>query len=195
MARDYKRRAQRKPKKQPRSALFVFFSGVFTGAIAVSVAAWLLIPASEAPNWIGKKPAVLSELDPVSTDPADEPAAKPTKFDFYTLLPEMEVVVPDSEIEEPPRPVVPASSSSVAERTGPDYLLQVGSFRSIEDAEKLRAKLALLGMEAHVRSIRTDSGQNWNRVRLGPFSAGESLQSARKRLSENGLSSLVILKR
>lgn len=148
---------------------------------------------------------------PVGIDEST-PAPKP-KFEFYTLLPEMEVVVPDEELDRPqPLPSKPAavdgaagSQDSQATDAEPEraaepeldsghYVLQVASFRIMKEAETLRAKLALLGFEPVVQSVAVNSDENWYRVRIGPYTDRDSLEGARIRLRADGYDNpLVVL--
>ena len=75
--------------------------------------------------------------------------------------------------------------------TGLAYLIQVGAFRAIEDAEQMRARMAILGFEARVSNTERD-GQTLHRVRLGPYGSLEDLNKARVRVQENGIESTVI---
>ncbi|HET9482766.1 MAG TPA: SPOR domain-containing protein, partial [Xanthomonadales bacterium] len=99
--------------------------------------------------------------EPGVADPNGRAPAKP-KYDFYTVLPEMEVVIPESEVTaEAARPAPDAEP-------GARYFLQTGSFRSSEDAEQMKARLALMGLRAQVVSVDIN-GQQWHRVRVGPY--------------------------
>ena len=74
------------------------------------------------------------------------------------------------------------------------YVLQVASFRSMKEAEGLRAKLALLGFEPVVQSVAVNSDENWYRVRIGPYTDRDSLEGARIRLRADGYDNpLVVL--
>jgi len=114
------------------------------------------------------------------------PPAKP-RFDFYNLLPEMEVIVPDEEIQGTPMP----EGVKQVEKPG-TYLLQAGSFRNRQQAEQLRAKLALLGLETSVQTISINSQQAWHRVRVGPFNNLPDLNDARALLKKNGVDAILI---
>lgn len=114
------------------------------------------------------------------------PPAKP-RFDFYNLLPEMEVIVPDEDIQGK------ASHEGVKQVEQPGtYLLQAGSFRSHPQADQLRARLALLGLETSVQAVTVDNGQTWHRVRVGPFSNLQDLNDARALLKTNGIDAVLI---
>lgn len=118
---------------------------------------------------------------------ADDSPRRDGRYEFFTVLPEIEVVVPNREIEQrarenPEQPATPAGGS---------YLIQAGSFRSAEDAEALKARLAMLGMVARIQSV-TVNGQTWHRVRLGPYDTARAADSARRALRENGFESMVL---
>lgn len=71
------------------------------------------------------------------------------------------------------------------------YYLQAGAFRVWNDAEGERARLALMGFEAHITERPTDTGTLY-RVRLGPFAQAESMNRMRTKLSESGIESAII---
>ncbi|TWI63696.1 cell division protein FtsN [Pseudoduganella lurida] len=71
------------------------------------------------------------------------------------------------------------------------YYLQAGAYRETNDAEAVRAKLALLGFEASVTDRSTDSGV-LHRVRVGPFTQVEAMNKVRSKLSENGVDVAVV---
>jgi cell division protein FtsN len=114
------------------------------------------------------------------------PAPKP-RFDFYNLLPEMEVIVPEQEISGTPT----HEGVKQVEQPG-TYLLQAGSFRSRQQADQLRAKLALLGLETTLQAVSINSKQAWHRVRVGPFRNLQDLNEARSLLKKNGVDAILI---
>ena len=123
--------------------------------------------------------------------------AKP-KFDFYNLLPDQEVLVPDEEIERqvrkapPPRPQEPQQATPPKSAgSGKRYIVQVSSFRSSKDANTLKAKLGLLGLRARVNKANI-KGSTWYRVQLGPYSNAAAMQDVRKQLASSGYQSLAI---
>ena len=72
------------------------------------------------------------------------------------------------------------------------YILQVGSFRNGGDADRLRAELALLGIESRIQTVTIDDTDTWHRVRVGPMSDLEVLNEVRGRLAANDHDALVI---
>ncbi len=113
------------------------------------------------------------------------PPPKP-RFDFYTILPEMEVPVPEQEITGQPREGVPQ-----VEAPG-TYLLQVSAFRTRQQADQLKAKLALLGLQSDIQTVTINNTETWHRVRVGPFSDLKALNTARARLKENQLDAILL---
>ncbi|RJG13128.1 SPOR domain-containing protein [Pseudomonas cavernicola] len=150
---------------------------------------------------------------PISTPTPQQPV-KP-KYDFYTLLPESEVIVPADAVPEktPPAPTPAELAKADAARaeaalkgeTPPpltvaikaavtQYFLQAGSFRKQEDADKVRAQILLLGQNVQVES-GTVREETWYRVLVGPFSNREQLTGAQKKLAGNGFSNLLLQQR
>jgi len=82
-----------------------------------------------------------------------------------------------------------APVKSEAEEKSPSYYLQVGAFRDAGDAEGARAKLALIGVEAHVSNTEND---NLYRVRIGPFDQLDNMNRMRSKLTENSIDVAVI---
>lgn len=134
--------------------------------------------------------------DQAATDKSQQPT-----FDFYSVLPEKEVVIPDAQLSEQARaeqrsaaannPTASAPPAPGAAKAGSGYLLQVGSFPSGADADSMKAKLALQGFTVNVQPV-TINGQTWNRVRLGPFASATELESAKQRLSAAGIHAIAL---
>jgi cell division protein FtsN len=74
------------------------------------------------------------------------------------------------------------------------YVLQAGAFRLADDADSMKAKLALIGLEARVQPAEVN-GQRVFRVRIGPYVHLDDLNRARARLEENGIESSVVRQR
>ncbi|HDR9485332.1 MULTISPECIES: SPOR domain-containing protein [Burkholderia] len=95
-----------------------------------------------------------------------------------------------------PKPTSSATAAAAAKpptandaNTG--YFLQVGAYKTEGDAEQQRARLGFQGFESKV-SKRDVSGVTYFRVRVGPFSKFEEMNSARQRLSDAGVDTAVI---
>lgn len=149
--------------------------------------------------------------------PQPQPQAQPAKpkYEFYTLLPESEVIIPPEAVPEktPPPPTpqelakadaaraeaalrgeVPPPLPSAVQAARTQYFLQAGSFRRQDDAEGVRAQIALLGQNVRLESGRVRD-ETWYRVLVGPFNNREQLNQAQKQLSSNGFSNLLLQQR
>lgn len=119
-------------------------------------------------------------------------------FDFYTLLPEMEVVVESKNKGEPPVVSSPPEEeiTTPAETQQPEpaesYMIQVGSFKKLADADGFRARLALLGIESKVQTVTIDSKETWHRVQVGPIAGRNKADALQKQLRENDIDSLLL---
>ena len=118
-----------------------------------------------------------------SASQATEKPPKP-RFDFYTLLPEQTM---DVEVEPAPEVVSPRSNNTTTDF----YLLQAGSFRQQEDAERRRAELLLLGLEPKVEETSGDNGR-WFRVYVGPFGSHSKMAKARSLTANQNIDTLLL---
>lgn len=124
-----------------------------------------------------------------------EPVApKKEEYEFYTLLTE-EKPVTDADInaqvrrEQQKPPAQKPSTSQPQATTG--YLLQVGAYRTTKDAESIKAKLALQGMQARIESAEVN-GITWHRVRVGPFNSASDLNRTKQQLLNAGHKAMAI---
>ncbi|MFP3875017.1 MAG: SPOR domain-containing protein [Thiohalophilus sp.] len=154
---------------------------------------------------IGKFQDTRKDTREVRTDkkqappPPEEQEEDKPRFDFYTILPELEVVIPEHDLfgkeEEPEtRPhsgdlgaETPATSDSDVR-----YIIQAGSFRNPEQADRLKAQLALHGIEASVQTVKINDNDTWHRVRVGPINDLSTVNRTRKRLQDNGIATIVV---
>ena len=130
----------------------------------------------------GSGTALVDELESIEKKP-DRP-----QYDFFTVLPEMEVVVPEDELNVRSQP----DGRPLAEGDGAtQYLLQVGSFRQLSDADEMKARLALLGIVAQIQEVKVNDA-TWHRVRVGPVEGARAADEIRSQLTEQGIDSLVM---
>ena len=124
------------------------------------------------------------EPAPAAQKPAPvAPAPKP-RFEFYTLLPEMEVPVQE--------PGARGTDAAPPRTTGETYILQVASFRSYEEADRLKANLSLMGLDASIQSVAADGKGTVHRVRVGPYSDIAKVNEAKRRLKDYSLEPIVV---
>ncbi|HSE12465.1 MAG TPA: SPOR domain-containing protein [Rudaea sp.] len=141
----------------------------------------------------------------VAEDAGKKPAPPKKTYDFYSVLPEMEVVIPDAELSAKARAeqqrqqqaaaqagaaaTAPPATAAPAAEAGARYVLLAGSYAEARAADEAKAKLALLGIVAKVQSI-TINGKTWNRVIVGPYSNASETESAKATLAENGVKAI-----
>ena len=135
-----------------------------------------------------------SDANAVKPAPPAAPAVaaedKP-KYDFYSVLPEMEVVVPDAEVKSAANAPTAAATTPPPAAGAQRYVLQAGSFRTSADAESLKAKLALLGLRASVQPVSIN-GTDYFRVRVGPYADLREVVGAKRTLESNGISAIAL---
>jgi len=127
--------------------------------------------ASMLDRLFGKGAAESAGIAPASPTPAPAPA-------------------PQAAVKADARPAdAPKAEAPKEERSS--YLLQAGAFRTQEDAEAMKAKLAFIGFEARVVAAEVN-GQTMHRVRIGPYAQLDDMNKARTRLAENGIEASVV---
>lgn len=149
----------------------------------------------------------LPQPNPQATAPRESETpvaeAKPPKknYDFYQVLPEAEVVIPDAELSakakaEQQARANPATSATSTPSTSPAmatgrYVLQTGSYPEPRAADEAKAKLAMAGFVAQVQPV-TINGKTWHRVRVGPYASASELEAAKRSLSESGINAIAL---
>ena len=204
MARDYKHRVQsnsyansrRRPKKSPN----MVWRWLLVAVLIVAFVVFLNMIRKMVPELIGSKPetTIQTAADKTKQDQAgksqgsDETETKTSasteieepRYDFYTILPQAEVVVPDYEIKSRVREELVGKSKAVK------YIMQAGSFRDANEANQHKAKLALLGIEARVEKAKVGN-VIWHRIKIGPYDNPSSVSTIKELLQKNGIGVIV----
>jgi cell division protein FtsN len=203
MPSDYKSRLNKKQKKSLPGYLWLL-SGLAIGLFV----AFIIYLDKQPENNTDFGTAVQMELEKLKNKKnktvAKETTAiakkdkekKEPKFNFYTILPELEVLIPENETRPPDtKPETTSTNTntntnkSKPSSTGKQYILQVGSFQNLQDAEKLKANLAFLGLAAEVQHV-TVNHQAWHRVRTGPYQSKEQLYQNQRLLKKNDINAI-----
>ncbi len=129
-----------------------------------------------------ENPQIATPTEPAVTS---EPTTK-RKFDFYTILPELEIVIPQEET----RPPKQSATKQKSDYKG-GYLLQAGSFQQHKEADSLKARLALIGVEAQIQSVEVNKAK-WHRVQIGPSTDRDALEALRKRLKAAQIDTILL---
>ncbi len=122
-----------------------------------------------------------------TNQPTKQDKAPPEpRFDFYTILPKLEVVIPEHEI----KTLIREQSVGRLKKSG-KYIMQAGSFRDFLEAKKLQDKLIAMGVESRIEQAKVGD-VIWNRIKMGPFSGLDLLMTIKTRLRNNGIDTLVL---
>ena len=141
-----------------------------------------------------------------------EPGKKKPNFEFYSLLRDLEVIVPESEIptesdvdNKPenapqnlpdsktlaPHTTAPSSDERLANK-GQRFFVQAGSFKDYAAADRMKANLALLGVVAKIESVKIPKSGTWHRVRVGPYTNKQQISKVRRILKTNHIDSITV---
>jgi cell division protein FtsN len=176
------------------------FTGILIGmVIGAGMAAGLAWYIMQSPSpFVQKEPMIAKPpADIAQPAPDAQPAAaasgvadgKP-RFEFYKVLTDKQdatVAAPPARPADKPQPAKPQPADSKPAAADEAYVLQAGSFSNADDAEKLKARLALLGIEASTQTATIPDKGVWHRVRLGPYKNAEEMNKARALLKQNGV--------
>lgn len=178
MSRDYKNtRGRRAGSGLSGSAGFL--AGLAVG-LGIAAAIYIYDRRPTAPPVA--KPDATTRAPSAEEDAAEDGGRQ---FDFYEMLPKFEVVVPEREkVEDAGSRVAPIEKPGA-------YMLQAGSYRNFADADRVRAQLALQGIESKIQRVSVDN-DTWHRVRIGPISDLAELNRTRARLRQADIEALVI---
>lgn len=169
-------KARSTPKAKPKSQV-PGWVWLFTGTILGAFIMFLAYLSGIAPNRAPTPVAPVAKQAPEKTE-----VPKP-RFDFYQLLKETEVVVKE----------VPSHTAKETEAIeAQEFILQVGSFKKTADADRLRAELILINLEAQVETVTVRNGETWHRVLVGPYQSRSKVAKARSTLVSNDINPLLL---
>lgn len=142
---------------------------------------------------------------------------KKPSFEFYSLLRDLEVIVPESDIpseadtkneshntSQPPpkntpqnkaqydRADLPDTKTKILPNTATRFFVQAGSFKDFSTADRMKANLALLGIVAKIESVKIPKSGTWHRVRVGPFQNKQQIGKVRRILKSNHIDSITV---
>ncbi|MGQ0577385.1 MAG: SPOR domain-containing protein [Betaproteobacteria bacterium] len=188
MSRDYKNSGSASNGRGPPMGVGILIGLLLGLSIALGVALYInkganpFVQKAKPTEPAGREtPTAGTSQTPPSTDKPPKTAEVKPRFDFYKILPGTEEAVTDKEFKRAP----PASSQEV-------YFLQVAAFQNPADADNLKARLALAGIEAQIQTATLPDARVWHRVRVGPFSSQDELRKSRAALKENNLEANLI---
>jgi len=201
MARDYKR-SERPSASAPKKGGHPMLAGVLIGlfiGLAAAIGVAIYINKSPTPFTVkAKPPEPAASAQPVAKEAAPAAAkleapgadknAKPAekqRFEFYDILQGKEAPVTEQEVKA-------SAAQQPAGKLKDNYFLQAGAFQTEAEADNLKAKLALTGVEAVIQTANIPDKGVWHRVRVGPFTNIEELNKTRGLLSKNGIQASLV---
>ena len=232
MARDFKAKPKdRKPAGFGSSLSFV--TGLLIGLTAAVVVYFSGLghqpaapetpdsPAAGLPAAPEPEPIVQEDHSALAPASTGEGVNGEPEFDFYTILPEIEVKVPEAELANPTEPAPPPEQASTQQAATPQpgapvpatiapalaavpapaapavappvtYIVQVGAYQRVEEADQTKALLALQGIASTIQRITKEGQGVWFRVIVGPYATAPEAQAARTRLAGAGFKTLLL---
>ena len=148
---------------------------------------WLVMSGTIIPENLTGNPDSDTTLTETKVNTPEEDVLENFPIEFYKLLPSREERVEPHTISQQIREDSTGTTTDKAE----PYRLQAGSFRKPEDAERRRASISILGLEAGIEKV-THGNKTWHRVMLGPFESLRHLEATRHRLNSNNIESIVL---
>jgi cell division protein FtsN len=216
MTVDYKPRPP-SPKARRRgggSCGFWFVFGAVLGGFGVGLFLMLRTPIQAPPEDVAAAAAAKVEKTEAPK------SAVPTRFSFHDILPELEVVVSDNELSkpDPKKPEEKKPEEKKPEEKKPDekkpedkkaevakkpedkkadaatgsYMLQVASLRTAADAERLKAQLAMQGIQVKVQTVTVNGKDTYHRLQAGPYQGKQAVNDARSQLKTKGMDPIPI---
>ena len=196
MSKDFKPRQAAK-KSSGGGTLLGLFIGLILGlALAAGIAVYInktpipfLDKAKPAEKAAAPKAAATPNLADTLKAAPDKAGDKP-RFDFYQILPGQEEPMSEQQIRQAAKDAAKAPADGKASKD--IFLLQAGAFQNPADADNLKAKLALLGVEASVEPTNLAEKGTWYRVRIGPYTKIDDLNHTRSTLAQNGIEATLV---
>jgi cell division protein FtsN len=184
-------------KSAPRNGSSQVWAGIFVGVVIgagiAAVFSWYMM---KSPSPL-RQPVVMP-LPPVvaTTTPQAQTVSEKPRFEFYNVLTDkaQKSAAPAKQTNQEKQVAQSRHAETKPVETKPaaaytPQILQVGSFSTAVDAEKLKARLAMIGAESHIQTANVPDRGVYYRVRLGPYKSEEELNRARNFLKQNALES------
>jgi cell division protein FtsN len=190
--KDYKPRGKPARKGAVGGTLIGIFVGLLLG-IGIAAAIAVYVAKSPAPfvdktHQTERAAAAKAGANLATAEAPGVPKApERPRFDFYKILPGQEVPVSERDLRAAAKD--PAKAGILPQDT---YFIQAGSFQNPAEADNLKAKLALLGLQASVEPANLPDRGTWYRVRLGPYGRLGDIDRVRQTLAQNGVQAQMV---
>jgi cell division protein FtsN len=190
MARDYKPRNKHKRQRRNNTAPGVTWWRWLLVILLIAAFAYFLSSLSDTTPEKTTTTQVKPVPDkPAKTEPTEqvqkEPELVEPEFDFYEILEDKEVRIPDYEVKTRIR------EEKVGKTKPAHYIIQVGAFREYKQADKLKARLAFMGIESKIEKAKVGDIE-WNRLKIGPYAKMSTVERIRDQLKQKGMTAIVM---
>lgn len=188
---------------QKSKVIAALIVGMVLGIAGAGFVAWYVVeknPASFSNATQRENPKPLPPELPPSAIPVSAPVAASAvsevqHYEFYKVLPDK--VEGGTAHKQPAIKTQPSVTSTVKQPAkvtdSTTYYVQASAFQNSDDAEKLKAKLAISGMEASIQKAEVAGKGTWYRVRLGPFKGRDEAEAAVTNLKQSGINNAAVL--
>lgn len=186
---------QLRKSRQDGGTILGLFIGLVVGVVVAAGVVWYLNkaplpfvdrndkPVAEKGSETKADPAKQAAAPlPLPGKPGDKVEEKP-RFEFYKILPGTDAPAPQATPKQDAAVPAPASDA---------LFLQAGAFQKPTDADNLKARLALLGVEASVQQVTLAEKGVMHRVRIGPYANPDEMARTRTLLAQNGIQASVV---
>jgi cell division protein FtsN len=191
-SRDYSKQPKKRGADRKGSTFVGILIGLVLGLSIALAVAW----------YINKMPNPFKERPQVPPPPKTQPTAKVAedkgpRFTFPEILKGEEKSAAKGEKAGDKAGEKGAERGDKGEKASTPvareaFFLQAGSFQNAPDADNLKARLALVGVEASIQTTNLPDKGVWHRVRVGPYTDVEELNRIRTILKQNGIESALV---
>lgn len=186
MSRDYKNVERNGGRRSGGSLLAGIFIGLALGLVIALVVAWYI---NKMPNpFATRAPTARTEAPKgppaAQTEKGAKTADAKQRFDFYKILPGSEENAGEQRAQDARKAPEPEAKEA--------FFLQAGAFSNAPEADNMKARLALLGVEATIQTTPAADKGLLHRVRTGPYTSIDQLNRTRETLKQNGIATTLI---
>lgn len=187
MSRDYKHVDRNGGGRRSGGSLLAgIFIGLALGLVIALLVAWYInrMPSPFATKPPAPRPDTSKAAPAPPADKSGKSADAKQRFEFYKILPGTEEGAADRR--------APESKKADASDAREAFFLQAGAFNSAPEADNMKARLALLGVEATIQTTPAQDKGLLHRVRVGPYTSIDELNRTRETLKQNGVATTLI---
>ncbi|MEM6483785.1 MAG: SPOR domain-containing protein [Pseudomonadota bacterium] len=165
-------RQQESKSSATTSGARMYGLGLLSGLFVAFLAYLVFLPAEQPP----------SDGSLVDSEITQSGSVRTPEYEFFEVLPNQRI-----EVNVDPQELRGAGARSIEKL----LLLQAGSFRDREDADRRRAELLLLGLEPAIEQSDGETGR-WYRVLIGPFASRSAMARARGLTAQQDIDTLLV---